>query len=46
MELLENEKYSDYKVFYNFAKDFDYIFVDEIQNITNWEKAILSLHNK
>jgi predicted AAA+ superfamily ATPase len=33
MEDLENEKFKDYKVFYDYVKDFDYIFVDEVQNI-------------
>jgi len=46
MENLENEKFKDYKVFYDYVKNFDYIFVDEVQNIENWEKAILSLQNK
>lgn len=46
MEDLENEKFKDYKIFYNYAKNYDYIFVDEVQNINNWEKAILSLQNK
>ena len=46
MENLENEKYQDYKIFYDYVKNFNHIFVDEIQNISNWEKAILSLQNQ
>jgi len=46
MEELENEYLQDYKIFYEKVKDYEFIFVDEVQNIKNWEKAILSLQNK
>lgn len=46
MEQIENEKYKDYKLFYEKVKKYNHIFVDEVQNIENWEKAILSLQNQ
>ena len=46
MEQLENEKYKDYKLFYEEVKNYNHIFVDEVQNIENWEKTILSLQNQ
>ncbi len=36
---------NNYKDLYNEVKDFDYIFIDEIQNIVDWEKCVLSLQN-
>lgn len=35
----------DYNDLYNTIKDFKYIFVDEIQDINSWEKAIRSLQS-
>ena len=46
MENLENEQFKDYKLFYEKVKKYKHIFVDEVQNIENWEKAILSLQNQ
>ena len=37
---------NDYKILYEETKSYKYIFVDEIQNIKEWEKAILSLQNE
>lgn len=37
---------NDYTILYEKTKNYKYIFVDEIQNITEWEKAILSLQNE
>ena len=36
---------SDYNVLYEQVKDFKYIFIDEIQNIQDWEKTIRSLQS-
>ena len=43
-ESLTRDHIKDYKDLYTIAKDYDYIFVDEVQNIIEREKAILSLH--
>lgn len=51
-EELENEDLLDYKVLYSYIKErlckekMTYIFLDEIQNVTNFEKAIDSLYVK
>ena len=39
------DKIVDYKDLYDLVKNYKYIFVDEIQNIKLWEKAINSLLN-
>jgi predicted AAA+ superfamily ATPase len=44
-ERIEFEYISDYKKLFEETKNFDHIFVDEIQNIPQWEKAILNLQN-
>lgn len=51
-EELENEDLLDYKVLYSYIKEhlckdkMTYIFLDEIQNVTSFEKAIDSLYVK
>gem|GEM_PF-4121488 len=35
----------DYNDLYNAVKDYRYIFIDEIQDIVSWEKAIRSLQS-
>lgn len=42
-ELLEWEHIKDYNDLIKAIKNYDYIFVDEIQEIQNWDKAIRSL---
>lgn len=39
------DKIQDYNDLYNAVKDFKYIFIDEIQDINSWEKAIRSLQS-
>ncbi|MDD2565369.1 MAG: ATP-binding protein [Candidatus Gracilibacteria bacterium] len=39
------DKVQDYKDLYEEVKNFKYIFIDEIQDITYWEKAIRSLQS-
>lgn len=39
------DKIIDYNDLYNTVKDFKYIFIDEIQDINSWEKAIRSLQS-
>lgn len=51
-EDLENEYLLDYKVMYNYICDhlckdkYTYIFLDEIQKVNNFEKAVDSLYIK
>jgi len=45
-ESLEFDNIKDYKDLYNYVKKFKYIFVDEVQLIEDWQKAILSLQNE
>ncbi|MBF0409828.1 MAG: ATP-binding protein [Candidatus Riflebacteria bacterium] len=50
MELMEFEHLSDYKILYNYVKkkisrnkDIKYLFIDEVQEISGWEKAVNSI---
>jgi predicted AAA+ superfamily ATPase len=36
----------DYESLYMAVQGFSHIFIDEIQNIVDWEKAVLSLQNE
>jgi predicted AAA+ superfamily ATPase len=43
-EDLQRDAINTYKELYTAVKDYKYIFIDEIQDIEHWEKAIRSLH--
>jgi predicted AAA+ superfamily ATPase len=45
MENLAWDHIKNYTDLYNEVKQYKHIFVDEVQNIQEWEKAILSLQN-
>jgi predicted AAA+ superfamily ATPase len=45
-ENLKRDHIKTYIDLYNETRNYKYIFIDEIQNIENWEKAVLSLQNE
>jgi predicted AAA+ superfamily ATPase len=45
-ENIDFDNIIDYKHLYDATKNYKHIFCDEIQNIKDWEKAILSLQNE
>lgn len=45
-ENLKRDHIKTYIDLYNETKNYKHIFIDEIQNIENWEKAVLSLQNE